>query len=117
MTRVQRGDDAAGRRRPRAPGDRRCRVEHHWPIGDGIVIDWLSQHLPDPRHHRIYFDHGTATLDAAYAPYQARMDAAVRAAGYTPGRHWVTRRFEGAEHNERAWRARIDEPLLVLPGR
>jgi enterochelin esterase-like enzyme len=92
-------------------------VSTHWPIGDGVAVDWLAQHLPDPRRHRIYYDHGTATLDASYAPYQARMDAAMRAAGYTPGRHWVTRRFEGAEHSERAWRARVDEPLLFLLGK
>ena len=88
----------------------------HWPAGDGIVIDWLAQHLPDPRTHRIYYDHGTATLDAAYAPFQQRMDAVMRAGGYVEGRNWITRRFEGAEHNERAWRARVDVPLEFLLG-
>ncbi|GAB3102175.1 alpha/beta hydrolase-fold protein [Lysobacter terrae] len=89
----------------------------HWPIGDGVVIDWLSSHLPDPRTHRLYFDFGTATLDAQYAPYQQRMDAAMRANGYVEGRNWVTRKFEGAEHSERAWRARVDVPLEFLLGK
>lgn len=92
-------------------------VSTHWPIGDGIVIDWLAAHLPDPRTHRIYFDHGTATLDAGYAPYQRRMDAVMAAAGYVQGRNWITRRFEGAEHNERAWPERADQPLVFLLGK
>lgn len=86
----------------------------HWPAGDGAVIDWLSGHLPEPGSHRFYFDHGTATLDAAYAPLQQRMDAAMRAAGYRHGTDWETRRFEGAEHNEPAWRERLHLPLMFL---
>jgi enterochelin esterase-like enzyme len=89
-------------------------VSTHWPIGNGIVIDWLAKHLPDPRTHRLYFDHGTATLDAQYAPYQQRMDAIVRTQGYVEGRNFMTRVFEGAEHSERAWRQRVDIPLVFL---
>jgi predicted alpha/beta superfamily hydrolase len=91
-------------------------VSTHWPIGKGIVIDWLATHLPDPRTHRLYFDHGTATLDAQYAPYQQRMDAIVRAAGYVEGDNFTTRVFEGADHSERAWRQRVDVPLQFLLG-
>lgn len=88
----------------------------HWPAGDGVVIEWLKTHLPGPRTHRVYFDFGTATLDASYEPYQARMDAVMRAAGYTEGQNWVTRKFSGAEHNEKAWHARLDVPLQFLLG-
>ena len=91
-------------------------VSTHWPIGKGIVIDWLATHLPDPHTHRLYFDHGTATLDAQYAPYQQRMDAIVRAAGYVEGDNFTTRVFEGADHSERAWRQRVDVPLQFLLG-
>ena len=91
-------------------------VSTHWPIGDGIVLDWLAKHLPDPDTHRLYFDHGTKTLDAGYAPYQRRMDAAMRSGGYVEGENWVSRVFEGAEHNEAAWRARVEVPLRFLLG-
>lgn len=91
-------------------------VSTHWPAGDGATVDWFAAHLPDPRTHRLYFDHGTATIDAAYAPYQARMDAALRAAGYDDGRNWISRRFEGAAHDERAWRTRVEIPLRFLLG-
>lgn len=89
-------------------------VSTHWPAGDGIVIDWLAHHLPDPATHRLWFDHGTATLDAEYGPHQQRMDDVLRAAGYVEGDNWITRVYEGAEHNEAAWRARLPELLEFL---
>lgn len=92
-------------------------VSTHWPACDGCVVDWLAAHLPDPNTHRLYFDHGTATLDALYPPFQARMDAALREGGYIEGKNTMTRRFEGAEHNEAAWRTRVDIPLRFLLGK
>jgi hypothetical protein len=80
------------------------------------VVRYLPGKLPAPGAHRLYFDHGTATLDSLYAPHQRQVDAVMRRAGYTEGRDWVTRVFPGAEHNERAWRARVDEPLVFLLG-
>jgi predicted alpha/beta superfamily hydrolase len=92
-------------------------VSTHWPACDGCVIDWLGAHLPDPKTHRLYFDHGTATLDALYPPFQARMDEQLRERGYVEGQNAMTRRFEGAEHNEAAWRARVEIPLRFLLAR
>ncbi|MFP4445895.1 MAG: alpha/beta hydrolase [Desulfosudaceae bacterium] len=86
----------------------------HWPAGNGIVTEYARAALPAPGHHRLYFDYGTETLDADYAPYQARMDAVMAERGYTPGRDWLTRRFAGADHSERAWRRRVDIPLAFL---
>ena len=89
----------------------------HFPIGDGSVIEYLRDAMPDPATHRFYFDHGTETLDAHYAPFQQRADAVMRAAGYADGRNLMTRVFQGAEHNERAWRVRLEQPLRFLLGR
>ena len=91
-------------------------VSTHWPAGDGVVIDYLASHLPKPGEHKFYFDFGTATLDAGYEPYQQRMDAVMRAAGYTEGRDWITRKFPGAEHSEKSWRERVEIPLTFLLG-
>jgi len=91
-------------------------VSTHWPACDGCMIDWLRAELPAPGAHRIYYDYGTATLDALYPPFQTRMDAAMRERGYREGEDWVTRRFDGAEHNEAAWKARLDVPLRFLLG-
>jgi predicted alpha/beta superfamily hydrolase len=92
-------------------------VSTHWPAGDGIAVDDFGMHLPDPKTHRFYFDFGTATLDAGYEPYQQRVDEMLRAGGYTEGLNWITRKFPGAEHSERAWRLRVDQPLRFLLGR
>lgn len=89
-------------------------VSIHWPLGDGVIIDWFARHLPKPGTHRIYFDFGTETLDAAYEPYQRRVDAVMRAAGYTEGRDWLTLKYAGAAHSEKSWRERVDLPLLFL---
>lgn len=91
-------------------------VSSHWPAGDGIVVDWASKALPRPGAHRLYFDFGTLGLDAEYEPHQARMDAALRAAGYRPGRDFVSHKFEGGDHNERSWRERLEVPLVFLLG-
>ena len=86
----------------------------HFPAGDGLVVDYFARHLPPPGTHRLYFDYGTATLDALYEPYQLKMDAALRAAGYTDGQDWITRKFPGEEHSEKSWRQRVDLPLEFL---
>ena len=91
-------------------------VSTHFPLGDGALVDWFDGRLPDPATHRLYFDFGTETLDYNYEGYQDRMDAAVEAAGYARGVNWTTRKFEGDDHSERAWRNRVHVPLLFLLG-
>ncbi len=86
----------------------------HWPIGRELMVDALGAALPGAGQHRLYFDFGTETLDAAYEPYQHRMDEWLRKAGYEAGQDWVTRKCVGAEHSERAWRARVHIPLEFL---
>jgi len=91
-------------------------VSTHWPAGDGIALDDFAAHLPDPATHRYWFDYGTQTLDAGYEPYQQRADEILRQAGYVEGQNWITRKFAGAEHSEKAWRVRVHQPLEFLLG-
>lgn len=86
----------------------------HWPVGHGIVVDYLAKKLPPPDRHRWYFDYGSAGIDVEYGPHQQRADALMKKAGYTAGNNWITRRFFGADHNEAAWRERIEVPLTFL---
>lgn len=96
----------------------------HWPGSFGpdqgaiaaSFQQYLRQHLPAPAGHRLYFDHGTTTLDSLYRPYQLGVDAVLRQRGYTPVT-WLTREFAGASHSERAWAQRLAVPLrFVLAG-
>jgi predicted alpha/beta superfamily hydrolase len=89
-------------------------VSTHWTIGGSLVVDHFGGVLPRPDDHKIYFDYGTETQDAFYEPYQLQMDALLQAAGYRRGVDWLTRKFIGAEHSERAWRARVEVPLKFL---
>ena len=98
---------------PEVFGGAAC-VSTHWPAEGGVVIDYLAAHLPEPGAHRLYFDFGTATLDAAYEPYQQRTDEILRRRGYVAGKDWITARYDGAEHSEKAWRLRADTPLRFL---
>lgn len=86
----------------------------HWPAGNGIMLEYLRSALPDPAHHKIYFDHGTATLDATYETFQRQVDGLLRSHGYAEGTNWITRRFPGHDHSERAWRQRVHIPLEFL---
>lgn len=75
---------------------------------------YLTPRLPRPGTAKLWFDHGDQHLDAAYAPYQARIDTLLAARGLRPGQDFVSRAYPGAGHNEAAWRARIAEPLAFL---
>ncbi|HYD78513.1 MAG TPA: alpha/beta hydrolase-fold protein [Paucimonas sp.] len=104
----------------------------HWPLtsnhallgkppGDPRVakiaasyIDWLRTHLPAAGKHRLYFDYGTKNVDAFYAPYQEQVDKIVAAKSYRRDADWTTRFFPGTDHNEAAWRERLDIPLRFL---
>ncbi|OYU72355.1 MAG: esterase, partial [Burkholderiales bacterium PBB5] len=81
------------------------------------ALAYLRGHLADPASHRLYQDHGTTELDALYAPAQRLVNEQVRARGYTeqgPEANFMTRVFDGTGHNERAWAARVEIPLLFL---
>jgi predicted alpha/beta superfamily hydrolase len=89
-------------------------VSIHWPLGDGVLIDWFARHLPRPGVHKAYFDFGTETLDWNCERYQRRVDAVMEAAGYRAGVDWLTCKFAGAQHSEKSWRDRVDIPLAFL---
>jgi predicted alpha/beta superfamily hydrolase len=100
---------------PQVFGGAGC-LSTHWLAGENLMVDYFGSVLPCPGAHKIYFDYGTETLDSAYEPFQCRMDEHLRAAGYTFGKDWLTRKFEGAEHSERSWRERVHIPLTFLLG-
>ena len=105
-------------------------VSTHWPLflpaEDGSITGeeyevvssaferYLAPALPSPKSHKLYFDHGSETLDATYARYQQRIDAIVARRGYRQGVNWISRNFPGQAHNEVSWASRVDIPLRFL---
>ena len=82
----------------------------------GAMQSYLEAHLPDPSTHRIYFDHGTATLDATYGAAQERISNMIRHKRYGQGQ-MLTLVFPGAAHQEADWSARLHIPLTFLLGK
>jgi len=95
----------------------------HWPgtyesndeIPDGIR-EYLRQNMPEPGSHKVYFDHGTETLDSLYAPYQQKVDSMMVELGYTPDIDFKTDVYEGTDHSENAWADRFEAPIQFLMG-
>ena len=105
---------------PNVFGGAAC-LSTHWP---GIFsmqnnptpvafVIYLKTNLPDPKKHKLYFDYGTAALDALYEPAQLKVDAVMTDKGWN-SKNWITRKFEGADHSEKSWRKRLNIPLEFL---
>ena len=109
---------------PKIFGGAAC-LSTHWPgaslpmkpqvhnASTTAFVRFIRYHFPSPAHHRIYFDHGTRTLDAAYGPAQRRVNRALRAEGWI-GHHFESLIFAGADHSENAWAARLAVPMKFL---
>jgi predicted alpha/beta superfamily hydrolase len=89
----------------------------HWPAADGIVLNYLADNLPNPKTHCIYFDYGTATLDAIYEPYQLKVDQMMLEKGYVKNNSFKSEKFEGEPHAEDAWKKRLHIPLEFMMGK
>ena len=105
-------------------------VSTHLPLGDpnwaqaerqDIFAAWrhfVKQDLGKPKSRRIWFDHGTETLDAFYQPYQENLDAALVANGWKKGKDFQSTVYVGTPHEENAWAARMDDIFgWMLQGR
>lgn len=75
---------------------------------------YLAPALPNATTHKLYFDHGSETLDANYARYQDRVDAVVQHRGYRKWSNWMSLSFPGQKHNEASWASRVAVPLQFL---
>lgn len=85
----------------------------------GALYDYASAYIPMPTgegyRRKLYFDHGTTTIDADYGPYEERVLEMVRQKGYDE-RSLASYVDEGAAHEENAWARRLWRPLLFLLG-
>lgn len=104
----------------------------HWPTGPGggglirqdawmpLVVAAYTQYFRtsglNPSSQRIWTDHGDQTLDALYPPYHDAIMPAFESLGFQRGVNLEARSYPGTAHNEAAWRARLEEPLVFLLG-
>lgn len=96
-------------------------ISTHWPgifqVDNNPIPDaflhYMKKQLPKPGKHKIYFDYGTATLDALYPTLQINVDQLMIQLGFDEN-NWKTLEFKGAEHSENAWKSRLNNPLKFL---
>lgn len=84
-------------------------------FGDALM-NFMEKNLPDPATHRLYFDHGTETIDAYYGPWEEKALDIARQKGYRDGCNLDSYVDEGAAHTEDAWAGRVEKPLRFLFG-
>lgn len=93
-----------------------CLSTHYFD--DGKYIEILRAEGPRPAPARFYFDYGTREpAEPRYPENQARMTALLRDWKWQEGKDFTVFEDVGAEHNEAAWRARLDRPMKFLFGR
>lgn len=105
---------------PQIFGGAAC-LSTHWPVifnnennlFPDAINKYLQSHLPNPKHHKIYFDFGDQTLDTMYKPYQKIIDETMKQKGFT-SLNWETLEFNGDDHSERSWARRYHIPMNFL---
>lgn len=110
---------------PEVFGGAAC-LSTHWPglfqVENNPVpaafFSYMKKKLPDPDTHRLYFDHGTETLDSMYALLQQQADRVLKSKGFSD-KNWISRSWPGQDHSERSWRSRLEVPMefLLRPNR
>lgn len=107
---------------PKVFGGAAC-LSTHWvgaaprednPYPDAI-FKYMEVNLPQAGQHKLYFDYGNKTLDEHYPQYAPKVDAILKQKGYTED-NAKNLFFEGTDHSENSWNARLDQPLLFLLG-
>jgi len=88
--------------------------EEEYETVSSTFARYLAHALPRPATHKLYFDHGSETLDAIYARYQSRVDAVVAKHGYRQWSNDLSLSFPGEKHNEISWASRVAVPLQFL---
>jgi enterochelin esterase-like enzyme len=79
-----------------------------------LILEDIRRNTAVPTTTTLYFDYGTTGIDARYEPLQMQVNDWLTSQGLERGRNFVVHKFEGADHNEAAWRARLDTPMEFL---
>ncbi len=93
----------------------------HWPGGNpyendlltDTFFEYMREHVPSPKQHKMYFDYGTEALDKFYPKYSSRVNKIFKDKGYNTT-NFRNIKFPGADHSELSWQKRLDIPLTFL---
>jgi enterochelin esterase-like enzyme len=96
------------------PAEGKNLSDREYEVVSSAFERYLAPALPSPATHKLYFDHGSETLDRIYARYQRRIDHIVARRDYRRGANWISRNFPGQAHNEISWASRVEIPLRFL---
>lgn len=86
------------------------------PDPEPYILKDLRTGLAVPARARLWFDYGSEGLDADYGPTHDAVRDWLAMQKLAEGEDYVIRRYEGADHNETSWRARLKDPLTFLYG-
>lgn len=94
----------------------------HWTGAQAVeqefinaMYNYIEANLPSYENHRLYFDHGTTTIDAAYGPAEARILEMIKSKGYNYADGSLLNIVDhGAAHEEKSWAKRVAIPLRFL---
>lgn len=108
---------------PEVFGNAIC-MSTHWTGAPSVakefedaMYNYIDANLPSPENHRLYFDHGTKTIDAGYGPAEDRILEMINSNGYSIADRTLLNIVDyGAMHEERAWASRVKIPLIFLLG-
>ena len=84
-------------------------------VANQCYVDYLRENLK-PNSCKVYMDRGDQTLDAQYPKYQDRLDKMFKEAGWDDA-HYLSKVYPGHAHEEKAWSARLEVPVLFLLGK
>ncbi len=90
--------------------------ESEEPDATPFIVRDIEAGLEVPRDVRYWFDHGTVGGDADYDEPHQHVRAWLLDQGLIEGEDFIIRVYEGADHNEAAWRARLGDPLQFMFG-
>ena len=74
-------------------------------------LDWMSKN-EDMRTHKWYFDRGTKGLDQHYEKWQTQINDLLKK--YVSEEDWLSKKYEGHDHNEKSWNERLHIPLTFI---
>ena len=85
----------------------------HWPLYNGVMIDYMEEYLPIGHNKKFYFDLGSESIDQEYTLFQEKADLVMRGQGYQENIDWITGKFDG-DHSAASWGKRVHIPLEFL---